>query len=121
MHLLDAEIKKRFPKVAPTHWNLNHSLAETFREYHEQLADLFLNITDKSTLLDPMRQNNNIQKTSVTCLKHSYEDYFDSQKLRSELTALYKDAELKGKSIQDLLYILHNSGLDETAPVNEAL
>ncbi|XP_014778109.1 zinc finger MYM-type protein 1 [Octopus bimaculoides] len=241
---LDTEIKKRFPKVTPTRWNLNHSLVETVREYHEQLADLFLNIIDNSSrwdtesytyaqslysnlqncefnfllnvfgdifiytntafdilqentfdvfycihtvneivkvlkekkqefskfwanvdgiypqikkrktafeteeeryrqlfykiidlicehieirfqnlnelhflaLLDPMRQSNNVQETSLTCLKHTYEDHFDSQKLRSELTALYKDAELKGKSIQDLLYILRNSGLDEALP-----
>ncbi|CAI9741775.1 finger MYM-type 1-like [Octopus vulgaris] len=244
VHQFDTEIKRHFPKVAPTDWNLNHSLVETVREYHEKLADLFLNIIDNSSkwdtesytyaqalysnlqncefnfllnvfgdifictntafdilqtkpfdvsycvhtineivkvlkekkhdfpkfwanvdgiypqikkrktafeteeeryrqlfykiidliceqieirfqnlnelhflaLLDPMRQSNNVQETSLTSLKHSYEDYFDSQKLRSELTALYKDAELKGKSVQDLLCILHNSGLDEALP-----
>ncbi|XP_063231899.1 zinc finger MYM-type protein 1-like [Bacillus rossius redtenbacheri] len=40
MQALDAEVKKRFPALAPTRWNYNSKLVETVNEHKENIADL---------------------------------------------------------------------------------
>jgi hypothetical protein len=43
-HCLDQEVKKRFPKVAPTRWNYNSRLVETVYKYKFELNTMFQNI-----------------------------------------------------------------------------
>jgi hypothetical protein len=45
-HALDQEVKKRFPKVAPTRWNYNSRLVETVYEYKSELNTMFQNIIE---------------------------------------------------------------------------
>ncbi|PNF20392.1 hypothetical protein B7P43_G09708 [Cryptotermes secundus] len=46
MHCLDQEVKKRFPKVAPTRWNYNSRLVETICEYKFELNTMFQSIIE---------------------------------------------------------------------------
>ncbi len=66
-------------------------------------------------LLDIKKQEENTKKFPDQALKSlhdNYGEYFDITRLKSELSVLYKDSDLKGKPVNELLYYLRNAKLD---------
>ena len=46
---LDAEVKRRFPSVAPTRWNYNSRLLETVQNHKTDIENLFITINENGS------------------------------------------------------------------------